>query len=617
MAKYKLKKLLQSTKITFFAIYKTFLLAAGYSKFFFWLYLFTRIFAGLLPVLFGYFLKLFLDGLANLNANPEIITISFTSWITIPDLILYSLVGFFITYTLMQLNELISEFAIRRRYLEISKNAELNFAKSISNIDLVMTSDSKFMDKVQIAREKNSYIINFYISIFVESFAQLVSIISIAIILINYSAITFLILLLGTLPETILLLSLGKGGFTIYQAGATNRRSFEKLKTYLFNNKYFYERKIYNSNPYLLNKAKEQYDEYYSKESHLSTKRLVVRLLAKILNISAYITVLINAVKMFISGVINIGSITYLIQLTQLFTEKLNFLIINISELYKESLTIDAYISILEYKPKIVTGNQSIDTEQIKIEFKNVWFKYPNAKSYIFKDFNLIIKPQEKLGIVGENGAGKSTLMLLLCRLYEVEKGTILLNDVDIKDINLEHYYQKIGLLTQNFNQYYFSVNENIAISDPTKKIDKNKVAKVSEFASASDFINGYKYKYHQLLSKEFPKGIDPSVGQWQKIAIARAMYRNPEILIFDEPTSAIDPSSEYEIIQNLYKYTKDKTLIIISHRFANVKNANRIIVLENGTIIEDGSHNSLMKLGGKYASAYKIQKDSLIKKSP
>ena len=243
------------------------------------------------------------------------------------------------------------------------------------------------------------------------------------------------------------------------------------------------------------------------------------------------------------------------------------------------------------------------------IELKNISFHYPNADKNIFDKFSLKIKRGEKIAIVGENGAGKTTLIKLISRIYDPQKGEILINGIDLKDIKINDWYKNIGVLFQDYNFYgELTAKENIYIGKSIKPIDEEKILKAAKNADAHDFIMEYENGYDTIMSERFDGGIRPSSGQRQKIAIARFFYRNAPVAIFDEPTSAIDAMSEYRIFNRIYKFFENKTVVIISHRFSTVRNADRIIVLHNGEITEEGSHEQLMKNKGRYFTAFSKQ---------
>jgi ABC-type multidrug transport system fused ATPase/permease subunit len=262
-------------------------------------------------------------------------------------------------------------------------------------------------------------------------------------------------------------------------------------------------------------------------------------------------------------------------------------------------------------KPMVKDGNIALPRLETppEVEFKDVEFSYPNSKEIIFTNFNLKINSGEKVAIVGPNGAGKSTLTKLIARLYDPQEGEILINQKDLKELKIDDWYKNMGLLFQDFKIYDpLTVEENIYIGKSVKPLDKKKVIEASKNADAYKFIQKYPKKFNTFMNDRYEGGIQPSKGQKQKIAIARFFYRNAPLAIFDEPTSAIDAESEYKIFNRIYDFFKNKTVIIISHRFSTVRNADRIIVLDEGKIIEEGSHKELIAMNGKYAKAFRLQ---------
>lgn len=312
-----------------------------------------------------------------------------------------------------------------------------------------------------------------------------------------------------------------------------------------------------------------------------------------------------------ILGAFSIGTFTFYLRALGSFSGQLDRLTYRIARAIESSIRLQDALEIFElYKPD-PDGSVLLSDEfsPPTIELKDLSFKYPNGKKSVIKNLNLSISPGEKIAIVGENGAGKTTLVKLLTRIYRPQEGEIIVNNTNLNDISRESWYSKLGVLFQDFNSYAnLTVLENIVVGKISKKINLESVKFSLKKADALEFVEKYPNKLDQILSERYKGGIRPSGGQWQKLAIARIFYRNAPILIMDEPTASIDAVSEASIFDNIYKFMKGKTVIIISHRFSTVRNADRILVLDKGKIIEEGSHEELLKLKGKYAHAFHLQ---------
>ena len=262
-------------------------------------------------------------------------------------------------------------------------------------------------------------------------------------------------------------------------------------------------------------------------------------------------------------------------------------------------------------RPRIIKSGNRIAkfTYPPEIVFQNVSFKYPNTERYVLKNFSYTFKPALKYAIVGNNGAGKSTLIKLLFRFYDVSEGNILINGIDIKEYELESWYQNLGILFQNFVKFeYLNVKDNVLLGDIEADVSEENVYNSLVKADAEEFVSKLPKGLHQILKKSVEGGIDLSGGQWQKLALARSFYRDSPILILDEPTSAIDAVAEAEIFERLFDYISNKTVLIVSHRFSTVRRADQILVINEGELVESGTHEELLQLGKLYANSFKIQ---------
>ncbi len=268
-------------------------------------------------------------------------------------------------------------------------------------------------------------------------------------------------------------------------------------------------------------------------------------------------------------------------------------------------------IAFFEMQPTIASKPNALPAPRpIRqgFEFREVSFRYPGAGRMVLNKLNFCLRPGERVALIGENGEGKTTIVKLLTRLYDPLEGQILLDGVDLREYKLESLYREIGVIFQDYMRYEMTARENIAVGKIDELENLELLRNSAEKSLAAAVVGKLPEGYDQMLGRRFDGGVDLSGGEWQKVALARAYLRDAQVLVLDEPTSALDARSEYEVFQRFAELTAGKMALFISHRFSTVRMADRIVVLENGRIAEEGDHDALTNLGGRYAEMFEMQ---------
>ncbi|WP_299407100.1 ABC transporter ATP-binding protein [Acaryochloris sp. IP29b_bin.148] len=312
-----------------------------------------------------------------------------------------------------------------------------------------------------------------------------------------------------------------------------------------------------------------------------------------------------------IQGHLQIGDLVLYSQALQRGQTNLRDLMKSGSGLYEDNLFLVNLYEFLNLQPKVVDPVCPRPFPlpfQSGIVFKNVSFQYGATTRQALKNINLKIRPGEVVALVGENGSGKTTLIKLLCRLYDPNCGAITIDGVDIREFAIADLRRQISVIFQDYAQYYFTAKENIWLGNVELSIEDERVIRAARLSGADQVIQTLPKTYNTVLGKLFDEGEELSIGQWQKIALARAFLRDSQVIVLDEPTSAMDPKAEYEVFQQFRTLIQDQSAILISHRLSTVKMADYIYVMSQGRIIEEGSHESLLSLDGVYTTMFETQ---------
>ncbi len=315
--------------------------------------------------------------------------------------------------------------------------------------------------------------------------------------------------------------------------------------------------------------------------------------------------------KQAFAGLITIGGMVMYFGAFQRGLGYLKGLLGSLAGLYESNLFLSNLFDFLDIEPSIIDPSEpEIFPPSIVdgIVFNHVNFNYTSSDKKVLDDVSLRINPGEMLALVGENGSGKTTFVKLLCRLYDPVSGSVSIDGTSIKDFRVEDHRSNIGVIFQDYARYHLTAAENIRLGDIKHSPDDSVIRLAAEAAGADAMIENLPDAYDTVLGRSFKGGMQLSIGEWQKIALARAFIRDAPIVVLDEPTSALDAKAEHALFVKFRELVQGKTSLIISHRFSTVRMADRIAVMDKGRIIEHGTHEELMEINGKYREMYKIQ---------
>lgn len=560
---------------------------------------------GILPTLTVLYMSKIIDQLVNLSGFK---ISSFLDLIQKKE-ILIPIVIYALTQAVIHINNNFFwylESKVSKYYLILF---EVELEKRISNLDIQHFENPKVMDGLRKATD-NSYKMYGFFHDSIDLIRYVISVIVSAYIIIKLSSTFGLIIFICTIPRIWIAIDyINRTWYFFNSTFETRRRSW-----WLSNSLKYSENRgeaiITKSNIFVYNLVSKIWNFLGSSELKILKRTFI---LDAFVTIITFVRTIFTPIFLFYKTIIrniSIGEFTFYFQKIEDFNNDVFNLTTKITNLWDSGSYITFIRNIFEIQPVIKSGNIKIKTDvPLKIEFHNVWFKYPRSKRFILKNINMTINSGNEIALVGENGAGKTTLIKLLLRFYDPTKGKIFINGIPLKDVDLTTYYKSIGALFQDFQMFTeLSIEQNIRLGDFKTKKNFNAVESASQKADCDSFIDKLEYKYNQILNKSFTHGTNLSTGQWQKIALARMFYRNAPVLILDEPTASIDANAEFRIFKRIFETFKGKTLIIISHRFSTVRNAQKIYVIHDGEIVEEGSHEELIKKNRRYKKAFDLQ---------
>lgn len=560
--------------------------------------------SGSLPVALAWVAKLIIDSVlqsTSLHVAPKV---AFT------NLLPYLYVEFALILTgtvIAQLRRLLDEILDHRIGFLI--NSEI--IRKALKLDLQYFENAEFYDKLQNARKQSEYRAMAIVKAVFQVIENAITLTSFLALLLAFSPWVALVLFGAALPAFVVQNRYSKLNFRLQSWKAPESRRMVYYEHLLTVDSSAKEIQTFGLGHSLLKKYSDLFWKVFKEDAALAWKRSLASLAWGSASTLGYYVCYAWVIFRTLTGSIGIGSMTLYLVIFRQSQGTFTGIFDGLAKLYENSLFMETLFDFLDITERnsqpVAKSLAPLDPNQ-GIELQNVSFRYPGQLTDALTDLNLIIRPGEKVALVGENGSGKTTLIKLLTGLYEPTHGKILYQGRDLKDWSLTELRQKMGVIFQDFVKYQLSLKENVGFGSIDHVDDFEKLKAAATKGGLEDVLEVLPDKWETMLGGWFQKGRELSGGQWQKVALARAFMREGEVIILDEPTSALDAEKEYEIFKRFKALTSGKIAFLISHRFSTVRMADQIIVLSAGRIEETGNHEALLKARGTYARLFELQ---------
>ncbi len=494
----------------------------------------------------------------------------------------------------------------------VSNKTSVDLIRHAATLDLYQFENAAFYDKLERARTQTTGR-TVLMSMVLSQFQELATVLFLAGGLIAFNPWLLVILALAVIPSFVSETRFNRESYSLTRSWTPERRELDYLRFIGASDQTAKEIKSFGLENFLAERFEKIADRYYSANKKVAIRRASWGAVWAAVGTLAYYGAYVFILGQAAIGLISLGALTFLAGSFQRMQGLLQGIVSRFSRIAESSLYLQDLFDFFEITPSIVNA----DGEKARavprpiergFQFENVSFKYPESEKYAIRNLTFELRAGEKMALVGENGAGKTTLVKLLARLYEPTEGRILLDGVDLREYDLADLRGQIGIIFQDFVKFQLKASENIAIGDIQSLDDQPLIENSAQKSLADSVIEPLPKKYETHLGKRFSGGVELSGGQWQKVALARAYMRPAQLFILDEPTAALDARAEHEVFLRFSELIVGKTAVLISHRFSTVRMADRILFLENGQLLEIGSHSELVAQGGKYAELFRLQ---------
>ena len=477
-------------------------------------------------------------------------------------------------------------------------------------LDLASFEDPVFYDKLERARRQTTGRLGLLASL-LNVCQDSLSLLSLSAGLIVFSPWLMVLLIAAVVPAF-----LGETHFTtlaysVLYRWTPQRRSLDYLRLLGASAQSAKEVKIFGLGDHLSQRYHQLSEDIYQENKVLAIKRASVGSLLNLVSTGGYYGAYAVVLVRTLAGAISVGNFTFLTGAFSRSRQYIERILSSFNDISEQALFLKDLFEFFQMEPTIRSLPGALPAPRPVrdgFEFRHVAFAYPGSDRKVVRDISFRLYPGEKIALIGENGAGKTTLVKLLARLYDPTAGSILLDGVDLREYSVEDLRKEVGVIFQDYMRYDMFVRETIGFGKIDAIGDQDRLERAARKSLASQVIDRLPNGYEQMVGRRFEGGVDLSGGEWQKFALARAYMRDAQLLILDEPTATLDARAEYEVFQRFAELTRGRMAVLISHRFSTVRMADRILVLADGSILEQGTHQQLVALGGRYAELFELQ---------
>ncbi len=569
------------------------------SKFYFSMKLIILMFTTLIPLVNLWLWKEVLNGIMDFGNRKQIVLVCLVIYLALQ----------LSTYLIDQFDNYVQD-----RYSdELKFYIEEQMMDKTSRMDLSFFDSAKMGDKVRHARNNFLTMMNMSWLVF-DIISAFINVVATLIIVCTYKWWLGLVTLVLLIPFMLYNKKRTERKLQMEKEQLRDNRKKDYYRDVFFNDDVQFEVKLNNIGSYFISKYKETWRKLYKINKTEDIKHNIINTLIMIVNVSSEFLVLTVSVFDVVNKHIGIGDLQYNLSMVSRLRSQSQLLMNKVNQFLNDNTRLIELQEFMNIEPEVEKSGTLMPSNNPKIEFCNVSFRYPNAEQYVLKDCSFTIEPHEKIGLIGLNGAGKSTIIKLMFRFYDPEEGCIKLDGVDLKEYDIYSVRKVFGVLFQDYVTYCLPLREIIALSDFDERFNHEKLKKACDISGASEVIKDWENGFDSVLGRYYAdNGKDLSGGQWQLVGLARAYFKDSEYMILDEPSAALDPISEDRIFEQLYHLSEGKSSVTISHRLSNTTLADKILVIGDGHIIEQGSHFELLKQNGKYAELFNLQASKYI----